>query len=267
MRVALNPTHLLLTALLIGCALESTASPVIAPFKLATLGTDNHLLVFKSDAPQQAKRLNVTGTDGPLTGIDVRPADKKLYGLSQASTLFVIDPDTGAATRVSRLTSAFRGAASGFDFNPQADRLRLVASNGQNLRVKVEVGAVGIDGMLSYAPNDVHSGRRPTVSAAAYTNSVAGARSTILLVIDHELDILIQQEPPNDGVLTTIGPLGVNCSAAAGFDIVTDGRGVDHAFLVCGSELFRLDINSGAARFLGKIATTGEMIGLAVLSE
>jgi len=269
MRMVLSLSHLLLASLIIGCALESAASPAMPSFKLAALDSSNRLIVFKSDAPQQAKILSITGTDSALTGIDVRPANKKLYGLSQTNTLFVIDPASGAATRVSRLTSAFRGAAaSGFDFNPQSDRLRLVAASGQNLRVNVEVGAVGIDGVLSYAASDLHSGRRPAVSAAAYTNSVPGARSTILFVIDHEQDILTQQEPPNDGVLTTVGSLGIDCGAAAGFDIVTVKRGVDYAFLVCGSELFRLDINSGAAQGIGRIgAVPGEMISLAVLSE
>jgi hypothetical protein len=236
---------------------------------LAALDNSNHLLVFKSDAPQQAKIVNITGTDAPVTGIDVRPANKQIYGLTQNNTLFVIDPVTGGATRISKLTSAFRGAAaSAFDFNPQSDRLRLVAASGQNLRVKVEVGAVGIDGVLNYASNDLHSGRRPAVTAAAYTNSVPAARTTILFVIDHEQDILIQQDPPNDGILTTVGALGIDCGVAAGFDIVTDKRGVDHAFLVCASQLFRLDINSGAAQAIGKIGeATGEMIGLTVLSE
>ena len=269
MRKVVSWTRLLLASMIIGCALESAASPALPVFKLAALDKSNHLVLFKSDAPQQSKTLNITGTDAPLTGIDVRPANKQMYGLSQSNTLFVIDPVTGAATRISKLTSAFRGAAaSGFDFNPQSDRLRLVAASGQNLRVKVEVGAVGIDGVLNYTSNDLHSGRRPAVTAAAYTNSIPNARATILYVIDYEQDILIQQDPPNDGILTTVGALGVDCGAAAGFDIVTDGQGVDYAFLICGSQLLRLDINSGATQTLGKIGdATGELIGLAVLSD
>jgi trimeric autotransporter adhesin len=266
----LSCSHLLLASFIMGWGFQSAAaSPALPVFKLAALDGSNHLVVFKSDAPQQARTVNITGTDAPLTGIDVRPANQKLYGLSQNNTLFTIDPSTGVATKISRLTSAFRGAAaSGFDFNPQSDRLRLVAATGQNLRVKVEVGAVGIDGVLNYASNDLHSGHRPSVTAAAYTNSVPNARSTILFVIDHERDILIQQEPPNDGILTTVGPLGVDCGPATGFDIITDQRGVDHAFLICGVQLYGLDINTGAALAMGKItAADTAMISLSVLSE
>lgn len=269
MRTLLTVPRLLLASLIIGCAVDSAASPAPPTFKLAALGANNQLVLFKSDAPQQTNTVSITGTDAPLTGIDVRPVDKQLYGLSEKNGLFIIDPITGSASKVSKLTSPFRGGTtSGFDFNPQSDRLRIVASTGQNLRVKVTGGAVGIDAPLTYASNDLHSGRRPAVTAAAYTNSIPAARTTVLYVIDYELDTLIQQEPPNDGVLTTIGRLGIDCTAAAGFDIATDERGVNHAFLVCRSELFQLDIKTGAAQSLGKIAAApGEFISLAVLSE
>jgi hypothetical protein len=263
------PPCLLWASLLLGYALEAAASPPGRAFKLAALSSDNHLVTFVSDAPQTATEVAITGTDAPLVGIDLRPANQKLYGLSEASTMYVVDPLNGAATRIKKLSSEFRGGmASGFDFNPQSDKLRLVAVTGQNLRVTADVGAVGIDGPLSYAATDVHSGRRPAVSAAGYTNSVPKARTTILYVIDYQRDVLLQQDPPNDGVLTTIGKLGVDCDAAIGFDIATDARGTDHAFMVCKAELYRLDIKTGAAQPLGKIGgSASDYFGLAVLSE
>jgi hypothetical protein len=263
------PSRLLLASLLLGCALEAVASPPAHVFKLAALSKDNQLVVFSSDAPSAVTTVNISGTDTPLTGIDLRPSNQKLYGLSDTSTLYVVDPSSGAATRISKLSSEFRsGAASGFDFNPQSDKLRIVGATGANLRVTPDVGAVGIDGPLTYAPSDVHSGRRPAVTAAGYTNSVRKARSTILYVIDHQRDVLLQQEPPNDGVLTTIGKLDVDCDAAIGFDIATDERRTDHAFMICKSELYRLDIKTGAAQSMGKIGGgSSEYVSLAVLSE
>jgi hypothetical protein len=268
MRKVLNLSRLLLASLLLA-PLIAAASPPLPSFKLAALSSDNQLLVFRSDSPGTTQALMISGTDTPLTGIDVRPANRKLYALSQDDMLYIVDPDSGQAKRISKLSSRFKGGtASGFDFNPQSDRLRLVATNGLNMRVRIDVGAAGFDGPLSYASSDLHSGRRPAVAAAAYTNSVPNARSTILYVIDHELDVLIQQEPPNDGVLITTGSLGVDCGAAVGFDIVTDARGTDHAFLTCRGELYRLDIRTGATQSLGKIARgTTEFVSLAVLSE
>jgi hypothetical protein len=263
------PSCLLLASLLLGCVLEAIASPPGRVFKLAALSSDNHLVVFNSDAPNTGTTVTISGTDSPLTGIDLRATNQKLYGLSDANTIYVVDPLSGAATRVSKLSSGFRGGMeSGFDFNPQSDKLRVVAATGQNLRVTAEVGAVAIDGPLTYALNDVHSGRRPAVTAAGYTNSVPKARNTILYVIDYQRDVLLQQDPPNEGVLTTVGKLGVDCNAAIGFDIATDERRTNHAFMVCKSELYRLDINTGAAQSLGKIGGSfSEYVSLAVLSE
>ena len=269
MRTLLSLSSLLLASVLPGSVSLAGASPPVPSFKLAALSTDNLLVTFRSDAPSVTQTQAITGTDTSLTGIDVRPANRQLYGISQGSVLYLVDPANGSAKRISKLTSDFRGGdASGFDFNPQSDRLRLVAASGQNLRVTVDIGAVGIDGTLSFTPTDIHSGRRPTITAAAYTNSVPNARSTVLYVIDHKLDVLIQQEPPNDGVLSTIGKLGVDCSAAAGFDIVTDARGTDYAFLTCRGELYRLDIKTGAAQSLGKIGRgNAEFLSLAILPE
>jgi len=251
-------------------AWQALAAPVPKTFELAALTTDNSLLLFRSDAPQTTRVVKIGGADDRVIGIDVRPVDNKLYAITQASTLYTLDAHTGVAKRVTRLGSAFRGGlASGFDFNPQADRLRLVATSGQNLRVNVDVGAVGIDGALAYAPDDLHAGSRPAIVAAGYTNSFADARSTILFVLDHALDILVKQDPPNDGVLTTVGRLGVDCGPSAGFDIAAAG-GVDYAFVLCATELYALNVKTGAARALGKVQVQSQIgvagyVGLAVL--
>ncbi|GAB2991992.1 hypothetical protein GCM10027184_52610 [Saccharothrix stipae] len=63
------------------------------------------------------------------------------------------------------------------------DRIRLVTSKGQNLRLHPDTGAVAAtDGVLAH----VDGGSAPRVAAAGYTNSVAGATSTTLYAIDSE---------------------------------------------------------------------------------
>jgi hypothetical protein len=54
---------------------------------------------------------------------------------------------------------------------------------------------------------------------SAYTNNFAGASVTTLYGIDSNLDILATQNPPNAGLLNTVGPLGFNASDLVGFDI------------------------------------------------
>jgi len=50
--------------------------------------------------------------------------------------------------------------------------------------------------------------------------------------------VLAVQDPPNDGVLATVGPLGVDFGPLAGFEIVTDSSGQDSAYAASGSTLY-----------------------------
>jgi hypothetical protein len=246
------------------------ATPQLAharDYELLALDASNTLLRFSSGRPADVTATRVHDVAGTLIGIDHRPANGLLYGLSHANDLYTIDAGSGAATLVSTLTVAFDGGPrSGFDFNPQADRLRLLAASGQNLRVNVDLGATAIDAPLRYAATDPNAGRRPAIAAAAYTSSVANAPSTKLFDIDADLDVLALQDPPNDGVLVTVGPLGTDFAPLAGFDIVTD-EGEDRAFAVTGSMLYAVDLTSGAAHSLGTVGVPSgtNLIGLAVV--
>ena len=99
------------------------------------------------------------------------------------------------------------------DFNPAADRLRIIAADGTNLRVNVDDGKVTKDGNLKFADTDMHKGETPRIVAGAYTNSIKGAKETTLYDIDATIGGLIKQAPPNDGVLNSIG---------------IPGKGLDH---------------------------------------
>ena len=93
-----------------------------------------------------------------------------------------------------------------------------------------------------------------------------GATSTKLFDIDSELDVLAVQDPPNDGVLVTVGPLGVDFAPLAGFAIFTDPAGADHAFAASGATLYTIDLTTGAAKTVGRIGTTdAKIVSLAAL--
>ncbi len=260
---------LLLAAIGLGAVAHSIrAAPGDSPISGVTLiglSGDNTLLVFDAGRPAEVRTVKVGRVGGTLLGIDFRPADGRLYGLSSANNLYALDPATGAATLVSTLTVPFDGGVrSGVDFNPQADRLRLVGTNAQNLRVHPDLGASATDGALAYARGDRHFGRKPSVTACAYTSSVARAPSTKTFDIDSALDVLVLQEPPNDGRLKTVGPLGVDFDVVGGFDILTDAAGRDHGFAASGSTLYRIDLVTGAATPLGTIGRgRPSLIGLA----
>jgi uncharacterized surface protein with fasciclin (FAS1) repeats len=194
--------------------------------ELATFSVDD--LTAVTTAP-------ITGLDAadPLVGIDRRPANGSIVGLTGGGVVYTIDPATAAATAVGEaIDPALESTAFGFDFNPTVDRIRVGASTGQNLRLNPDTGAIGtnadtgaptIDGKLAFADGDANAGASPKAVGAAYTNSVAGATRTQLYVVDAATGSLALQMPPNDGILNTVGSLGVDLPDAASFDIAANG--------------------------------------------
>lgn len=242
-------------------------------FKIIGLTPNNVLVSFGSDNPD---RVRVTGIgNGNLQCIDFRPANGKLYGFTDTDRIYTINPNTGVATLVSTLNPDNRsfngGFQSGCDFNPVVDRLRIVGSNNQNFRVNVDTGEIaefapGIrpDRPLAYATRDPNARFGANITAAAYDNSRTGATLTELYGIDYDLDVLVEQDPPNDGTLNTIGSLGFNFAPLAGFDISTDKAGKDNAFALSGSTLYTINLETGAAKKLGNMPSRSGYIGLAV---
>ena len=193
------------------------------------------LVTFSVDDLTAVTTAQITGpdVDDPIVGLDRRPADGSIVGLTGGGVVYTIDPSTAAATPVGpAIDPALESAAFGFDFNPTVDRIRVGASTGQNLRLNPDTGAIGtnpdtgaptIDGQLAFADGDPNVGAPPRVVGAAYTNSVAGATRTQLYVVDAATGSLAMQMPPNDGILNTVGPLGVDLPDAASFDIAANG--------------------------------------------
>jgi hypothetical protein len=222
--------------------------------KFVALTDDNTLVSIDPNNTANTSSVAVTGVDGVLLGIDTRPANGLVYGLSTSNNIYTIDTDTGAATYVSTLNTPFEGGTiSGLDFNPVPDRLRVVGDNDQNYRINVDTGEVTVDSLLSFAEGDFNQGVNPNLTAAAYTNSFNGATSTQLYNIDTLLNTLTLQDPPNDGTLRTVGDLGVDIDTLAGFDILSSPNGDNAAFAVSDSTLYQIELSTGAASSLGEI--------------
>lgn len=200
------------------------------------------------------RRRWITGLQGGETilGIDFRPANGTLYGLGSTSRLYTINPTTGAATQVGSAGAfTLSGTSFGFDFNPTVDRIRVVSDANQNLRLNPDSGALaGTDTTLN--PGN------PNVIGSAYTNNFAGATTTTLFAIDSAVDSLFIQNPPNNGALVLVGPLGVNVQGVGGFDI-SGLSGIAYAGLTvgtAGSQLFAINLATGAATLVGNIGLT-----------
>lgn len=244
-----------------GIALRGVAAPVVLG-----LADDNRLLGFKVSLPNTIDtNVAITGLAGgeTLVGIDVRPKDGMLYGLSSTARLVTIDPATGAATVKATLSAdatdttapytGMQGTAFAVDFNPVADRLRVIGNTGQSLRINVDTGATTTDGNINRA------GVAPVVAAAAYTNSVPNATATQLFDVDSASSVLALQNPPNDGTLVNVGPLGVTVAGDGGMDIGGGENGLVLAALrtTAGgpSSLYRVNFTTGAGTPVNGAAT------------
>ena len=254
--MTLSNRHAALTAAGLVAAVFTAASLPAGASAQTVIGlVDGKTLVMLDGATGKAtKSVPVSGA-ARLLGIDVRPADGMLYGVTSEGAVLTIDPASGKATEKSRLKTMLpAGVAASVDFNPVADRLRIVGSDGTNLRANVDDGSVTTDGALKFAETDMHKGEQPKVVAAAYINSMKGAKETVLYDIDGTIGGLLKQAPPNDGILNAVGKLGVALSGPVAFDIVSDGMGGNTAWLVAGGMLHKVDLATGKASMTGHLS-------------
>ena len=278
---AINPVSTPATAKSVGAGGEISGEALVG------LSDNNELVSFESGKSNQTTSVvQITGLVGgeKVVGIDFRPSDLgsnsvndigKLYGVTTASRVYVIDPTTGAATNPVTLTVPLEGTSLGVGFNPTVDRLRIHSSTNQNLRINVETGVTIADGRLAYSAGDVNFGADPDVTATGYTNNDANpATGTELYAIDAAQDVLAEFGPasatsgPNSGKLVTVGPLGVDAGLMSGFDI-SNTTGIAYAVLGTSasgkSVLYSIDLDTGAATKLGLLAQTkGALLSVAV---
>ena len=220
---------------------------------VAGLSGGNTLVWIDTAAMKVTKTVEIKGA--ALVGMDVRPADKMLYGVTADGKIWTVDPSTGIATMKSQISEALpANAMITVDFNPVADRMRLMGSDGTSLRINVDDGKATVDGKHKYAETDAMKGKASMVTAGAYSNSFAGTKETALYNIDKAAGTLVKQAPPNDGILNTIGALGVKLDGDIGFDISSDGKGGNTGWLVAGGALHTVDLMTGAAKAIGPIA-------------
>ncbi|MVM39257.1 DUF4394 domain-containing protein [Spirosoma sp. HMF3257] len=239
-------------------------------------GTLPDATIYALNDANQLLRLNIQNPSVPLStlvitgvnfqagermiSIDFRPATGQLYGVSSMSRLFVINPATAEARPLTTMqfTPGMATNVVGMDFNPTVDRIRLVGNNGQDLRLNPETGlVVATDGSINGVSGAM-------ISEVAYTNNSAGATATTLYDIDPATDRLYIQNPPNNGTLTDVGPLGLDISGAAGFDISPNDntQGLVAVQFNGSSELDQINLSTGRLQKLGNLP--GTIIGLAI---
>ena len=243
----------------------------------AIVDTPPRLVSFDPAAPGTLlSSATVTGLDANETvlGFDLRPATGDVVVVTDTAgvgRIRTIDPGTAAVaaplaliadpTDATNPFTAFSGTSFGVDFNPVPDRLRVVSDADQNLRINPNTGATITD-------SNVNPGN-PNVVASGYTNSFGGAMATTLYGVDSSTDMLVLQNPPNDGTLSNVGAgLGVNIAAGAGFDVATNGNAAYLGAAVGGvSGLYTVNLTTGAATLIGNIGDGSDATRGLIIAE
>jgi uncharacterized protein DUF4394/Calx-beta domain-containing protein/uncharacterized protein DUF4214 len=253
---------------------------------ILTLTQSNRLLRFESTTPFFVpfiqSQTSVTGLQPgeKLLAIDFRPSNGQLYGITDSSRLYLINPNTGAATQVGSgsFSPPFPSGAFDidFDFDPITDLIRVVTPN---LRLNPDTGVVvAVDNPIAFAAGDPNAGRAASVSGAAYSNNFSGATSTTVYVITNlsftgQPSILATlgslggtPVSPNTGQLFTVANVGGIFKGPAGLDIAPDGTAYA---LISGTDTFNMfftvNLSTGALNNFATFGLNRELLDLAVV--
>jgi hypothetical protein len=237
--------------------------------------TAGKLLRFNSDNPRKLRSKQITGLPISIKGIDFRPASGDLYALGSDRVVYRLNPRTAIAVPEGKTfdqsPSILSGSFNGFDFNPTVDKIRVTSDADDNLRLNPDDGTLlSVDTKLT--PADVQ------VVGSAYTNSSFTAfatRPTVTELYAYDIgaspDRLWIQRPANAGTLIMPLSTGLELGGNVGFDIA----GVNDIGWLAGtpegrsaSRLYRLDVNTGRTKSLGRIGDGSHTItGLAAVQD
>lgn len=275
MNLRSNPLRALVAAAtlaLVACA--GTSEPVGEPRKETVWAVTDaaELVRFNAGQPTRLQqRLPLQGLEpgDRLVGIDFRVARGVLYALSARGRLYTLDTKTGRLAPVGNgPLVTLQGERFGVDFNPVADRVRVVSDSGQNLRLHPDTGALA-------ATDPLLNGAGPfRVAGAAYTYNKNNDKLTTNYAIDLAAGTLLVQgsiegvQPavsPNTGTLAVIGALGTGALDDASFDIADIDNTALAALRSGGrTRLHRVDLSTGRATLLGTVGEGRALWGMAI---
>ena len=252
---------------LLGAALALTALSSQA-VTLVGLTSSNEVARIDTANVAAATSTAISGLDAGdrFVGIDLRPGNNTIYGVTLSNKLYTLNEFTGAATFVAGLSSSIVNSSLGYgiDFNPAADfsgaaSLRFVSSAGDNYAINANTGAVTV-------ATSIASG----FSGVGYTNSkpnpTAAPAAPSLYYINSNSDTLsVATSAFNNPTINTVGSLGVDVLRANGFEVLANGTAfaglnVDGSSLTSG--IYRINLATGAATSVGTF--NGTLSGLTV---
>lgn len=244
--------------------------------------TDNGTLVkFGTGSPGKIRKVGqVQGLSGDtsLIGIDYRVQDRKLYGVGNQGGIYTVNTGNARASKVSQLSVALNGTSFGVDFNPAANRLRVVSDTGQNLRHNIDdpngapaAGTTATDGSLTIPPATTPA---TGITGVAYSNNDLDPNTaTTLFDLDTSLDQVEVQSPANAGTLAPTGKFGIDAQGNVGYDIFSsignDGRTSGNSGYATintgnGQTFYQVGLLAGKANRIGAFPSNRQVVDIAI---
>ncbi len=244
-------------ALSLGFIASSMVINSAQAISLVGINSINQIGVFDSANVANATFTNIIGlsTGESLIGIDLRPSNNTLYGISSANKLYTLDANTGTAQFAFNLASPIIAAGVGYgvDFNPVADRgtgasFRVVGTNGSNVAVNTNTGAVATQ-------TNIATG----FSAIGYSNSdpsqMGAPANTQLYYINSTNDTLsVATAAFANPTITLVGAIGIDILKANGFELFSNNLAFAAVNIDDGSldsKLLSINLANGTGTLLG----------------
>ena len=254
---------------------------------LLAVNDQGELLSFRAGKPGKIlSRKKIAGLGEGVRGIDFRVSHGVLFVLAESGRIYTLDVNTAQAKPVGEAPLALPAIETGFDFNPTVDRMRIALADGTNKRAHPVSGSqvdadprtegIQADGMLTYAPGDPHAGWAAMINGVAYTYNQKNDKLTTNFAIDGARGTLVTMgsregaEPavsPNGGLVFTVGLLQTGPVTQVSFDISDVHNTAYLAATRAGdtrSHLFRVNLDTGEARFVGTIGRKERLQGMAI---
>ncbi len=266
-----------------------SATPTTTP-NAQILLSSNSLVSINTSTFDSSPAQQIAGVaDGErIVAITRRPRSNVLYGLGYHPTngtvqLYLISPRTGQAQSVSGSAKSFVDSLGNLDrvgvdetsifsmdINPNSDRVRVVANNGDNFRINPNTGSL-LDGNLG-SPSAVSgvnkdgkiAGDTSSVQGIAHTNTAVIASNSTLYSIDADRDEFYIQSPQQEGVQSKITTLSQNIDAVFGFDLLFGVNASADDTPVSSGKGF-VGVRIGGANRLGSLNLVTGLLSTAIL--
>lgn len=237
-------------------------------------GLNPDLMVkWSSNNPQQLTDVKpVVGLDTgeKIKGAAIDSETNTFIAVTQLGQLYRINPETGQATRITRISSSLVENKIAFDYDPATKKVRIINKQGLNIEILLsEVPALDFGSRVSYDADDINSGKTPAIAGLAHRR-IGDLIDEGFFATDSTANALVAIENIVTGKMKTVGNLGIDISDCAGFDIAENTNFAFASFVPEGetaSRFYEIDLGTGKATEIGMIGSGLEIASIMILLD